>query len=177
MRALIVMMILFVHIAQKAEVKAQTTQRVDGLYPTRSVRLFATASVIDNLVLTNMRDVNLSSPTAVSGVVTISPVSSPYAGLMRIEGRPGKTVRITYLTNETLLEETGTGGFVKARYQISGFQKDNQLASILLDAGEAIVRLGEDGRYYIWLGSILDLTAAQPGVYNSEFIIEVEGGD
>ncbi len=141
---------------------------------TRTVRLSATATIIDNLGLVTMRDVDLNSPAIIDGTITVSPISSPFAGLMRISGRAGAMVRITYLSQETLLETSGSGGIVRANYRISGFESDNQAASVLLDIGEANVRLSKDGYYFIWLGAIIDVARATPGGYISEFIIEME---
>ncbi len=139
------------------------------------IALSATASVIDNISLTTMRDVNLNSQTPVDGTITVNPVNSPFSGLMRIDGRPGRVVRITYLSSETLLETGGSGGVVRANYRVSGFESDNQNASVLLDIGEASVRLSAEGRYYIWLGAVIDVSRAKPGSYVSEFIMEMEG--
>lgn len=141
----------------------------------QQISVSATASMMDNITLTTMRDVNLNSPSSIEGYVLVSPNTSPNAGMMRISGRPGKSIRITYLAAETLLEDGGTGGLVKASYRISGFETDNQSASVLLDIGEANVRIGPDGNYYIWLGALLDVTKAKPGSYVSEFIMEIEG--
>lgn len=145
-------------------------QQVDS----RSVRVSATATIIDNLGLLTLRDVDLNAPSIIDGTITVSPITSPYAGLMRIAGRADAMVRITYLSQETLLETGGSGGLVRANYRISGFEKDNQAASILLDIGEANVRLSKDGFYYIWLGAIIDVSRATQGNYISEFIIEME---
>lgn len=141
---------------------------------TRKLSVSASATIIDNLSLITMRDINLASPTAVENKIFISPITSPFSGLMRINGRPGASIRITYLSTETLLEQKGTGGVVQAVYKISGYESDNQAASILLDIGEANVRLGKDGTYFIWLGANIDITKATPGEYISEFIIEME---
>lgn len=141
---------------------------------TRMMALSARATIIDNLGLITMRDVDLNSPTIIDGTITVSPISSPYAGLMRITGRAGQMIRITYLSQETLVETGGSGGAVRANYRISGFESDNQAASVLLDIGEANVRIGKDGFYYIWLGAVIDVTRATPGGYISEFIIEME---
>lgn len=142
---------------------------------TKSATTSISAEIIDNFSLTTMRDVNLNSPVAVDGVITVNPTNSPYAGMMRINGRPGKQIRITYLAYETLIDDNGTGGVVRANYRISGFETDNQNASVLLDLGEANVRLGPDGTYHIWLGAVLDIREAKPGAYISEFIMEIEG--
>lgn len=156
-------------------VSKQTAGQVVQRTFSRAVNVVTTAAVIDNLALTTIRDVNLDGPSTVDGLMQVSPVGSPYAGLMRISGAPNRAVRVTYLTNETLIDEDGSGAIIKATYLISGFAGDNQNASILLDVGEATVRLNAQGEYYLWLGAMLDLTAAGPGNYVSEFIIEIEG--
>lgn len=140
----------------------------------RGVSVVVSASIIDNTVLTTMRDINLNASGEVEGIIDIVPVNSSYAGMMRIQSRPGKRMRITYLSEETLLEQGGSGGVIRAKYRISGFEADNQFASVLLDVGEANVRIGSEGYYYIWLGALLDIRDAKPGEYISEFIIELE---
>jgi hypothetical protein len=162
---------LIIMLTQCWDAAAQTQPQV---VDTRTVRLSATATIIDNLGLITMRDVDLNSPTIIDGTITVSPITSPFAGLMRISGRAGAMVRITYLSQETLLETSGSGGIVRANYRISGFENDNQAASVLLDIGEANVRLSKDGHYYIWLGAVIDVARATPGGYISEFIIEME---
>lgn len=149
-------------------------QSEEGTVLGGKVVIQASASVMNNITLTTIRDISLSTQAAVQGMIILSPINSPFAGLMRIDGTPNSVVRITYLTSETLLEEGGSGGTVRARYQISGFENDNQLASALLDVGEAAVRLSKDGRYYLWLGAILDIRNSKPGQYVSEFVLEVE---
>jgi hypothetical protein len=139
----------------------------------QSLNITATATIIDNVSLVTMRDVDLNSPTIVDGKILVSPIQSPYAGLMRVSGRAGAAVRITYLSQETLTETSGTGGIVRANYRISGFETDNQIASVLLDIGEANIRLSRDGFYYLWLGAVIDVSRATPGGYVSEFIIEI----
>jgi hypothetical protein len=140
----------------------------------RGLSVVVSASIIDNTVLTTMRDINLSATGEVDGFINIVPVNSSYAGMMRIQSRPGKRMRITYLTDETLVELEGNGGVVRAKYRLSGFDSDNQMASVLLDVGEATIRIGPEGFYYLWLGALLDIRDAKPGSYISEFIIELE---
>lgn len=140
----------------------------------RAMSLVVSANIIDNTVLTTMRDINLSATGEVDGFINIVPVNSAYAGMMRIQSRPGKRLRITYLSDETLVALEGNGGVVRAKYRLSGFDSDNQMASVLLDVGEAMVRIGSEGFYYIWLGAVLDIRDAKPGAYVSEFIIELE---
>lgn len=144
-------------------------------YYFRSYAVPSSANLQDALGLVTLRNINLNAPNAVNGIVTIAPITSPYAGLMRIEGSPGKRVRLTYLNFETLLEEGGSGGVVVANYRISGFGEDNQTASILLDIGEATITISDQGYYFLWLGVVLDISQAKPGNYVSEFMIEMEG--
>jgi hypothetical protein len=146
----------------------------DGVTRTPAV-VSITARLVDNLSVTTMRDVNLNAANAVENFITITPVTSSLAGLMRIEGSPGRVVRLTYLTTETMVEEGGSGGVVRAEYRISGFESDNQGASALLDIGEATIRLSRQGKYFLWLGARLDISRATPGNYVSEFIIEMDG--
>lgn len=144
-------------------------------YYFRSYTLPTSANIQDNLGMVTLRNINVNSPNAVNGIVTIAPITSSYAGLMRIEGSPGKRVRLTYLTFESLLEEGGSGGVVVANYRISGFGQDNQISSILLDIGEATITISDQGYYFLWLGVVLDISQAKPGNYVSEFMIEMEG--
>ncbi|NBW32872.1 MAG: hypothetical protein EBR22_02825 [Cytophagia bacterium] len=137
-------------------------------YYFRSYAVPTSASIQDNLGLVTLRNINLNAPNAVNGIVTVAPITSPYAGLMRIEGSPGKRVRLTYLNFETLLEEGGSGG-------VAGAGEDNQTASILLDIGEATITISDQGYYFLWLGTVLDISQAKPGNYVSEFMIEMEG--
>lgn len=152
-----------------ATAQSEETSGIGGTF-----RVSASASVMNNVSLTTIRDITVGTQTAVQGIITLNPTNSPFAGMMRIEGTPNSVVRITYLTNETLIDEGGSGGTVRARYSISGFDSDNQMASALLDVGEAAVRLNKDGLYYLWLGAILDIKNAKPGQYVSEFVLEVE---
>jgi hypothetical protein len=171
MKLQLALLLFFGLLAESLLAQVSMTPRVVAKSGTTSV----SAQVSDIFNLTTMRDVNLNSPVAVDGVITVNPTNSPFAGMMRINGQPGKQIRITYLAFETLIDENGSGGVVRANYRISGFETDNQNASVLLDLGEANVRLGPDGTYHIWLGAVLDIREAKPGAYVSEFIMEIEG--
>lgn len=140
---------------------------------TRNVNV--SASVLDRIEMINIRDVMLSNQKAIDGFVEISPISSTYAGMLRITGSPNRLVRITYVTQEVLVEEGGNGGFIEALYTLSGYETENQNASRLLENGEAVIQLGPNGTYFIWLGAKLDLNKAKPGSYASDFLIEMDG--
>lgn len=170
-----VVVLLLVFLATFMQSRAQVNPVGVPYYYFRSFAVPTSANIQDNLGLVTLRNINLNAPNAVNGIVTVAPITSPYAGLMRIEGSPGKRVRLTYLNFETLLEEGGTGGVVVANYRISGYGEDNQTASILLDIGEATITISDQGYYFLWLGTVLDISQAKPGNYVSEFMIEMEG--
>jgi hypothetical protein len=170
-----VVVLLLVFLATFMQSRAQVNPVGVPYYYFRSFAVPTSANIQDNLGLVTLRNINLNAPNAVNGIVTVAPITSPYAGLMRIEGSPGKRVRLTYMNFETLLEEGGTGGVVVANYRISGYGQDNQTASILLDVGEATITISDQGYYFLWLGTVLDISQAKPGNYVSEFMIEMEG--
>jgi hypothetical protein len=134
----------------------------------------ATATVTDNLQMLTIRNLDLINPEVIDKKVNVSPILSSFAGMFRISGNPGARVRITFLQNEVLKEENDQVGEVNAQYLISGAEEDTQFQSALLDVGEGNFRLSENGLFFIWLGANLDLSKATPGVYLSEFIIEME---
>jgi hypothetical protein len=73
-----------------------------------------------------------------------------------------------------LLEQNDGIGIVEAQYFMSAAAEDLQQQSQLLDVGEAMVPIGENRELFIWLGAILDFSDALPGLYLSEFILELE---
>lgn len=157
-------LILFMTIAGYA----QTNGRMASL----SVK--ATATVTDNLQLLTIRDIDLINPGSEDNQITVSPITSSYAGLFKILGNPRARVRITFLQNEILEEQNGGNGMVRATYNISGAPIDTQFQSTLLTVGEANINLGDNGEFFIWLGAILDISKATPGTYLSEFLLELE---
>lgn len=139
---------------------------------TLSVR--ASATVTDNLQMLTIRGLDLINPEILDNKIVVSPISSSFAGMFRISGNPGARVRVTFLQTEILKEQNDQIGEVSAQYLISGAFDDFQFQSTLLDVGEGNFRLSDKGLFYIWLGANLDLARATPGLYLSEFIIEME---
>lgn len=151
---------------------AQTENDWDTRRAELSVR--ATATVTDNLQMLTIRNLDLINPIVVDNRVMVSPITSSFSGMFRINGNPRARVRITFLQTEILEEQNDQIGEVTAQYLVSGAEVDNQLQSMLLDVGEGNFRLSDRGEYFIWLGANLDLSRATPGLYLSEFIIELE---
>lgn len=139
-----------------------------------SLNVKATATVSDNLQMLTIRNVDLINPQVNDNSLVVSPITSEFAGMFKIMGNPGARVRITYLQSEILREVYEGHGEVLAQYILSASIYDQQVQSVLLDVGEGIVRIGPDGFLYVWLGANLDLSQASPGLYLSEFILELE---
>ena len=141
----------------------------------RTMQVTATATVVDNLQLVTLRDLDLINPPVTGNEILVLPQESAFAGLFRVQGTPASTVRVTYLRLETLQEAGGNGGEIDVRYLISGNTVDNQQQSLLYaPTGEIDIQLGRDGLFFIWLGAELDISRAKAGEYFSEFIIELE---
>jgi glucan phosphoethanolaminetransferase (alkaline phosphatase superfamily) len=153
-------------------VVASFAQSNNSGYATFNVR--ATATVTDNLNMLTIRNIDLLNPPVMEGLIVVSPITSPYAGMFKIIGSPGSRVRITYLQMESIREANEGIGVVSAEYMLSAAFNDLQFQSALLDVGEGVFPIGPDGELYVWLGANLDLSKATPGVYLSEFIIELE---
>lgn len=139
-----------------------------------SMNVKATATVSDNLQMLTIRNVDLINPQVEDNSLVVSPITSEHAGMFKIMGNAGARVRITYLQSEVLQEVYEGHGEVMAQYVLSASIYDQQVQSILLDMGEGIIRIGPDGYLFVWLGANLDLSQASPGLYLSEFILELE---
>ncbi|MBC6367531.1 hypothetical protein [Algoriphagus sp. AK58] len=159
------LLICFWAISSKAQVD-------DTRKATLSVR--ASATVTDNLQMLTIRNLDLISPLIIDNKIVVSPISSGFAGMFKILGNPRARVRVTFLQNEILKEQNEGLGEVSAQYFVSEAFEDTQFQSTLLQVGEANVRLSDQGVLFLWLGANLDLDKATPGLYLSEFIIELE---
>ncbi len=147
-------------------------QTIDGTRrPTLIVN--ATATVMDNLEMLTIRNIDLISVVRSKNIMVHS-MKSPFAGLFKITGNPNARIRITFLQGETLIETKEGIGIIKAEYNLSTAFKDLQNQSTLLDIGEANLTLSDKGLLFVFVGANLDLSAALPGKYQSEFTIELE---
>ncbi|MCH6232819.1 hypothetical protein [Cognataquiflexum rubidum] len=139
-----------------------------------NVSIRATATVMDNLEMISIRNLDLISPPIVEQKISVSPISSGYAGLFKIVGSPGTEIKINYLRTEMLEEQNEGLGKIFAEYSLSAGYEDNQAISFLLTPGEAVVTLSSNGVIFVWLGAELDVSEATPGLYLSEFVLEFE---
>jgi len=134
----------------------------------------ASATVTGNLQMLTIRDLDLINPIVVENQINVSPITSSYAGMFKISGERGARVRITFLQAELLEEQNEGRGTVFVQYFMSAAKDDIQFQSDLLEVQEAMVQIGSDGELFVWLGASLDLSKSTPGIYLSEFSIELE---
>jgi hypothetical protein len=104
--------------------------------------------------------------------IYVSPLESPFAGLIRAEGQPGETVRIYYEMNERLTDRFGNT-MLDITYEMSGNNERIQDSGMLADIGEHEFRLNKEGCYYLWIGGWIDISTAAAGIYKGQFIIEI----
>lgn len=163
---------LFLLILSSCLLMESMAQTIDGTRrPTLSVS--ATASIMDNLEMLTIRNIDLISVVRSKNIMVPS-MKSPFAGLFKITGNPNARIRITFLQRETIVEANEGIGIIKAEYNLSTAFKDLQHQSTLLEIGEANLTLSDKGLLFVFVGANLDLSAALPGKYQSEFTIELE---
>lgn len=165
-------LILILSLICSLSVQVALAQVDDTRKANLSVR--ASATVTDNLQMLTIRNLDLISPSVENDRIIVSPTTSSYAGMFKILGNPKSRVRITFLQSEILKEQREGLGEVAAQYFVSEAFEDTQIQSTPLQLGEGNVRLSERGVLFLWLGANLDLSRARPGLYLSEFILELE---
>jgi len=133
----------------------------------------AAATIMNNLEMLTIRNIDLISVVKSKNIM-INSMKSPFAGLFKITGNPNARIRITFLQRETLVESIKGIGIIEAEYHLSTAFNDLQNQSTLIDIGEANLKLSDKGLLFVFVGTNLDLSAALPGEYQSEFTIELE---
>jgi hypothetical protein len=142
---------------------------------TPSISIKASARVVDvaEIEMITISDLQIDLNMAVNGIINISPLTDPEAGVMMAKGRAGAYARISFLHETKLQNKFGKGEMIFT-YEVNGFLMDNQNASEPLDAVERMIQLNQDGHYYLWIGGRIDVSNARPGSYAGEFTLEIE---
>ena len=137
--------------------------------------IHASATVVEatDIQLITMKDMFIDESAATNGILVISPVTDEKAGKILVKGRVNTSVRLSYLSEMSLVN-TSDDGTIVCKYSVSGYKSDNQAASQLLDVVEKVVQLNEKGEFYLWLGGRVDLSHAKPGDYDGEFTVQIE---
>ena len=140
-----------------------------------SISIKASATVIEQteIELRTIKNLDLDESAAINGIITVSALTDPAAGVMVVKGKPNASFRITYLPQMVLTNTLGTGTLV-INYEVYGYQQDNQKASAPLDAVDLMQRFNQDGLFYLWIGGRIDISDAKEGNYDGEFTLKVE---
>jgi hypothetical protein len=152
-----------------------TVAAIHAQIPVRNnIIINVTATVISNspIELTTLNNMAIKIDNKQQKEIYISPISDPGAGLMLAKCRPGSQVRLTYMIQEEITEENGSGK-IKLNYEMSGYPSRVQSASSLFLTGEALLNFGIDGIYYLWIGGRINLSNALPGKYKGQFTLEI----
>jgi len=139
----------------------------------KSVAIEVSATVLPEIELTTIRDIDLREMEITGDLIHVSPIMDPAAGLMLARGLPNAQIRLTFLKELEMLRTDGPGQLFLS-YEVSTFKEDNQRASKLFQTIDDELRLNENGQIYIWVGALIDLSNAQPGNYEGEFTVELE---
>jgi hypothetical protein len=117
----------------------------------------------------------VNSPGLGESEISVDPVRSPDAGLMKISGAAARVVRISFIPSETIYSDQNDSGKVEVKYRVSGSPDENQNASIVFEMPNSVVTLHEtSGYYFLWIGGYFNLNYAQTGRYKSQFILTVD---
>ncbi len=147
----------------------------NGNGPRTSVTILTTADIVGDIRMETISDMGILDARRLQegDEIYINPVFDPEAGVMRATGLPNAQISVSYLSELTVTRREGPGTIL-FRYEISGFEYDNQRESELLQTTDRVVRLNQNGQFYFWIGGRVNLTDAVPGSYDGEFTIEIE---
>lgn len=131
------------------------------------------AEVVSSVEIITIRSIALSEAESENDRIYINPQSSPRAGKMVAVGNPNDKIRISFLNNRALSQQSGAKT-LHFQYQVTGNAKDDQATAERLSPENRDFRLNENGRFYLWIGGEVDISAAPPGNYQGEFTLEIE---
>jgi len=142
---------------------------------TTSVSIKAQATVIDKaeIELVTIKYLDIDAGMAVNGIINVSAKRDGQAGVMMVKGRPDANFRISFAPVVEIPNSAGKGS-LSLKYEMFGYSSDNQGASEPIDAAARTLKINSDGKYYFWLGGLIDISKARPGKYEGEFTLEIE---
>jgi hypothetical protein len=148
----------------------------NALHGKKTMSIAVRAVVTDNIpfdwiVLKNIR-IDQGMNFDANDRIYISPIKSPYAGLVKIKGSPGTRVLISYKSSGTLSDKSGNSKVI-IHYEVSGNSELNQAASIMFQDNQAVIQMPTNGIYYLWIGGHLILSNMTGGNLSGQFSLEI----
>lgn len=133
------------------------------------------SELVADASLTTIRNLSVSCMSSGEAEISIDPVGSPNAGLMKISGAAGRVVRISFIPAETIYSEQNDSGKIEVEYRVSGLSFENQNASMVFEIPNTVITLHEtSGAYFLWIGGVFDLNDARTGRYKSQFVLTID---
>jgi len=140
---------------------------------TNSMSVNVTATVMNDIELTTIRNMQFGAVQPGQRNLSIDPVLDPEAGKMIATGIPNSMVRVSFIREWELTNDQNNQTLTFS-YQVAGNSEDNQNTAELLRTDNRGLTFNEDGEYYFWIGGSVTVTNAVPGNYEGEFTIEIE---
>ena len=138
-----------------------------------SAEVNISANVIRSIELITVNSITFGDTQPGQIEVSVDPINDPNAGFMIAIGTPEADFRLDYLQERRLINTTGEG-FITFVYRISTNTFEDQGSSELMDYEDRNLRFNTSGRYYIWVGGLVNLENATPGNYEGDFTIEID---
>jgi len=123
--------------------------------------------------MVTIQSMNLARSEGRNGIININPQQSANAGKMIAIGAPNSDIRISFLQERELSHQEGTER-LQFQYEVAGNTQDDQSSAEILNRENRDFRFNENGRFYLWIGGSVDISAAAPGNYKGEFTLDIE---
>lgn len=131
------------------------------------------AEVVSSVEIITIRSIALSEAESENDRIYINPQSSPKAGKMVAMGNPNDKIRISFVANRELAQQSGSQT-LHFQYKVTGNTKDDQATAERLSPENRDFQLNENGRFYLWIGGEVDISTAPPGSYQGELTLEID---
>lgn len=166
------LILFFVSLLPLLFLQSNTTSAQNGNNNTK-ININVSAQVISTIEMITIQSMNLTKAKEINNVITIDPLNSSSAGKMIVVGNPGSDIRISYLEQHELTRKQGSET-LQFNYRVAGNTEDDQSTAELLDHENRDFEFNEQGRFYLWIGGSVDISAASPGNYEGEFTVDIE---
>ena len=133
------------------------------------------SELIADAHLLTLRNLTVSTAGLSGTELSVDPVCSSDAGLMKISSTSNRVVRISFIPNEIIYSDQNDSGKVEVEYKVSGCSIENQSASVPFETPNSTVTLHEiSGSYFLWIGGNFNLNNARSGRYKSQFVLTID---
>lgn len=140
---------------------------------TMTTTISVNALVTQSIEVQTVRNVRLTNFQPDINEYVVSPINDANAGFMIARGTAEASIRINYL-DELLLTQPNGPGRIRIFYRVSGYDRDEQVNSEILQSNDRSLNFSDEGEFYLWIGGRIIIENAAPGNYEGEFTIEID---